>query len=670
MRRGVREKGESFAAFATSSDAQVFAIATVLFVSIAVTAITIYIAINAPIEMERCEFQHTKEVTQDFYGLYSTINMLQSRVHSLIQRSGFCQLRSLMQSVVRSNPVTSTVSIKTMPSCDSFLVPPQPSDTLNFSPSGGRITVRLSESESIRWRVDNFSGNYTVESGAVNVTASGALTLDGPPFANASVIVPNSTSGFDTGSDNTVYESIRWCVAGLSQNTELTLRVRTGNSSDMSDAPPWNMCEAINSSEFIVEGSGCGFSLLSNHDGHRYIQLRVELNTTDGDEAPVLTSVEVQYHYNYSYLRYIRYGSGSEGGIDGVCNSSGCHYNFSGNYSLVSGNVSITPDGKLKLYGYPNNDTRGCIVSNITCTGGTVGFDTNLTNQDGNMRWRATNNTVYENLTWYAENITADTDIILKVRTDMYGDMRHATPWEDCYAIKSSDIEVNESGFRTFPLTDLLSVSKGHRYIQLRIELLSINPYKTPVLVNVSIGYRHAHAITLAEASGTIRYSTSYHDQRIVYENGAVITSQDSGGSEFVHPLAPFNFSFSNVSYTDNGTVKHYTRIGLSLVDLRGDGVAARAGENVHLQLEVGSYEHIHNLHYPSLTISITSDHYRAIRRWLSDTLDDAENLIPGRDYSEPVVDDARREVTVEFYARGEGVKLYLEVFTFEVRVH
>ena len=62
--------------FAASTDAQAYAIGIVLLIITAIIVTTIYLAIHAPIETKKCEFQHSREVTEDFVALNPTINSL------------------------------------------------------------------------------------------------------------------------------------------------------------------------------------------------------------------------------------------------------------------------------------------------------------------------------------------------------------------------------------------------------------------------------------------------------------------------------------------------------------------------------------------------------------------------------------------------------------------
>ncbi|PXF52082.1 MAG: hypothetical protein C4B56_06895 [Candidatus Methanophagaceae archaeon] len=318
--------------------------------------------------------------------------------------------------------------------------------------------------------------------------------------------------------------------------------------------------------------------------------------------------------------------------------------NFTGNYSVEYGTVNTSSNGNLTPEGPPYASATVCIPGNF-------GFDT------------GSNNTVYKNITWYAENVTGYTDIILKVRTDMFPDMRHATGWDECYSIKSSDYITSGKGRGSFPLYDLTSVSKGHRYVQLRIELKSYDPQKAPTLVNFSIGYNHTTSLKLGESSGSITFSAPYHylpGMSLTYENGAVIKSQTEG--EFVdnrdNRTPPFMLSLKKMP--DNRT-----RISMTLVNLTGKEVPGRSGEDVLVRLWLANRELIANgVFYPNITINITSRYYRAYAKWFNETLREANMC--AEDY-ELMVNDTQRTVSVEFYGKEHGVELYLEKITVQV---
>ena len=302
--------------------------------------------------------------------------------------------------------------------------------------------------------------------------------------------------------------------------------------------------------------------------------------------------------------------------------------------------------GELKLAGPPYS-SKGYAESNMTATEGHLGKDT------------GSNSTRYGNLTWYT-SIRPNTELVIKVRTDMFPDMRHAKNWSDCPEIQS------QNGYNELNLTALSSISHGHRYIQYRADLITYDSTETPTLFNLSINFSSSpEGVTLAYASGSITYASNYNyrpNHELSYENGAVIKNQAEGG--FVaNPSGLGNHvAFSNAS----GGVPS---IDLSLVNLTGPEIPPYSGAPViSVRLFRGGYEQLisDSFYYPNLTLNITTNYPSIWSRWLNETLDTA-GLVSGSDYDLlPPADDS---VQVVFYGRSEGVKLYLDKATVQVCV-
>lgn len=320
--------------------------------------------------------------------------------------------------------------------------------------------------------------------------------------------------------------------------------------------------------------------------------------------------------------------------------------NFSSNFSRVdeagyNGDVTATP-GNITLEGPPY--VSACIVSNMTNITGNIGFDT------------GSNSTVYGNITWYVEDVTAEKEIILKVRTDMYPEMRTATAteWNKCYGLESG-----KNGLNSFPLPDLYTVSNGHRYVQFRAELKTENSQETPKLINVSIHYKREN-VTLAQSAGIIRYNSSYHylpDYAITYENGAVMKRQEKENGELVQ--GPFNLIPKDVSNNSMG-------INLTLVNLTGAGVSGIAGEFAPIRLHLMNRERVSDsLYYPNLTILINSSCPRACGNWFNKTFKKTLNA----SYYNVRVNDNDTAGTVELDFHAHGIKLHLDKITLGVEL-
>ncbi|NQE46022.1 hypothetical protein C5S31_08375 [ANME-1 cluster archaeon GoMg2] len=256
--------------FAASTDAQAFAIGAVILIMIAVTATTIYLSINAPIETKECEFLHSTEVTDDFVALNSTISSL---IHA------------------ESSVAYNSVPIKLTPTKESFIALPLASGTLSFSPNKGNISVRLSEtgdgSPGI-WTLDNFTGNYSLKYGNVNDT-TGNLTLSGPPYASACIEsdMTNGHIGNDTESNSTVYGNITWHALTSPPATEIIMKVRTALDANMIKSTPW----------MEVENGTNLSTIFPTLNGHRYVQLSAELITWEPSKTPTLINVSINYSH-------------------------------------------------------------------------------------------------------------------------------------------------------------------------------------------------------------------------------------------------------------------------------------------------------------------------------------------------------------------------------------
>ncbi|MEA3488374.1 MAG: hypothetical protein U9R10_03880 [Euryarchaeota archaeon] len=306
-----------------------------------------------------------------------------------------------------------------------------------------------------------------------------------------------------------------------------------------------------------------------------------------------------------------------------------------------NGDVNVTA-GNVTLDGPPY--VSAIIVSNMADITGGTGFDTGNRTVYYNATWHG-------NISWYVTNITAETFVTLKVRTNMSPDMTNATKWNNCYGIESED------GFNSFPLSDLYTVSNGHRYVQFRAELNTENPQKRPELINVSLNYDHSpENVTLADASGIIQYKSSYHyypNQNITYGNGAVLKSQDDG--ELVY--GNFSVTFRNVS-------TNKTRINLTLVNLTGTKIPAVSGGSTLIRLRLLNRELVSDaFYYHNLTLTVNTNCTQACGDWFNKTLEKLTTPYV------VTVNTTSETVELFFYANDpdDGIELYLEKATIGV---
>ncbi|MGC9444925.1 MAG: hypothetical protein ACP5E9_08405 [Candidatus Methanospirareceae archaeon] len=219
----------------------------------------------------------------------------------------------------------------------------------------------------------------------------------------------------------------------------------------------------------------------------------------------------------------------------------------------------------------------------------------------------------YGNVT-YGTVLPVGTDIILKVRTSMYPDMRDAVPWEDCPPVANNT-----------DISDLLSVSDGHRYVQWRAELLTFDPNRTPELHWVNISYGACDPI-IAHASGTIGYRSQYlyyPNYKLVYAHGATIRVQD-GGEEFMHFPPPLF-----IDSDEKGTT-----LKLTAIDVAGEpyAVSGRVSGTVRATSQ-GDTLLKPGLNYADVTLKLTTAYPDVWEHWFNQTCRDGNltyGTVPG----------------------------------------
>jgi hypothetical protein len=292
-------------------------------------------------------------------------------------------------------------------------------------------------------------------------------------------------------------------------------------------------------------------------------------------------------------------------------------------------NVKVS-SGNATLLGPPYS--RGDLESNFSTLTGQIGKDI------GN------NNVKYGDFSWYTK-LPFNTQITLKLRSDMFPNMTHAKEWYDCQALESND------GANTISLSDVSSVSDGHRYIQYRAEFKTWNPVLTPTLLNTSVSFLSpTEDVVLTNSSGSLTLASNYYylpDHTLTYENGVVIKSHEERGFVVSNPVFSFNKT--------NGS----TSLRISLINLTGSPIALIGAPVNVVRLFHSDYELISDsLSYPNVTVAITTDYPAIWATWLNQTLK-ASGLIESYDYA--VTSSTNNSVIVDFYGHEEGVRLYLE---------
>jgi hypothetical protein len=100
-----------------------------------------------------------------------------------------------------------------------------------------------------------------------------------------------STGTFTSSIKDTVvnagFGTFTWSDSGTQT---ITMRARTGNQSNLSDASDWSLCSAITKGADISSNSCV-------HDTNRYIQYQAVLTTSDTSQTPTLQDVTINYDY-------------------------------------------------------------------------------------------------------------------------------------------------------------------------------------------------------------------------------------------------------------------------------------------------------------------------------------------------------------------------------------
>lgn len=308
-------------------------------------------------------------------------------------------------------------------------------------------------------------------------------------------------------------------------------------------------------------------------------------------------------------------------------------------------NVTAVPVGKvnvkwdeIRLMSKPF--TSGYVVSNLTnTTEGHVGKDT------------GSNSTIYGNFTWETRIPSADTQIIMRIRSGMFPNMTQAKPWHECPELESID------GTNTVALATVSSVSNGHRYLQYRADLKTWDPNTSPTLNNgITVEYTSPpDPVTLANASGTITFTSNYNyhnNLELSYLSGAAIQWQKEGG--FIANAERFQqyFAFTNASGTP--------QVNLSLIDLQGTNSSLSGVPAGYVRLlRLNSETLADPFYYPHLRLEVASDHPTIWANWFNQTLE-CSGLTSPDDYAVRV-NTTTNTVEVTLDGHETGIKLYME---------
>ena len=314
--------------------------------------------------------------------------------------------------------------------------------------------------------------------------------------------------------------------------------------------------------------------------------------------------------------------------------------------------------GRIKIF-YDTLDESGAIYEMNGGAGGgsgsihkdTITYTSSITHySSGHLVSEIFNttseSTCYGEMTWDAT--LNDQTIVMKVRTDMFEDMRASPDWDYCPAVSNGQ-----------DISELSSVSDGHCFIQYCAELATDDTATTPVLHEVRINYSlSAESPTVANSSGSIKFQSNYlyyPNQEIVYEHGAVIKWQPEDERGFI-----LHEPSIDIPVWDGSPA-----IEISTVDLTGGNYSYSGATTTSVKNVFKEYNLLADgLKYPNLTINVTTDYPSVWEEWFNKELEEK-----GWDVSFYDVSVTAKNVAVEFYGQGDGVKLYLEKTAVEVKI-
>ena len=328
--------------------------------------------------------------------------------------------------------------------------------------------------------------------------------------------------------------------------------------------------------------------------------------------------------------------SGGAGGLGGVGNGSYCNDTHYPTTPAPGGNGTAGGPGHVHNESYPDyvesvpHYRTGWLVSNIKDIGNLTGNDTAMVS--------------YKKLTWTATK-PSGTHIYMKVRTSADENMSGAMPWEDCpYAAYGTNI------------ADLASVSNGHRYIQWRAELSTIETSRTPILHSVNVSYEYGRPV-IADCRGSIEFETHYFslpNYKLVYEHGAILKKQND--SELMWSAPPIS-----ISKYGNTTALH-----IRAVNLTGDSGTAGGVFSTAVKVSYKCSDLVTGgLDFNNISLNFTTAYPTAWCNWFNKTCK-AAGLSYGNksgNYTINVTEQgAAAEVSIVFYGdRSRPVNLWLK---------
>lgn len=210
-----------------------------------------------------------------------------------------------------------------------------------------------------------YTRKYSGTEPSVSTPANEQKTYTSSTVSNSSIL--------DTGSSST-YGNISF-GATIPDNTSVIVKVRTSNSSDMSEATDFSSCDAV-ASNSDISSNNCVT------DGHRYLQYQVTLNSSDNLSTPTFNNITIQYSiqtFTVTFLagdhgsisgstpQTIEYGSDTSS-VTAVANS-GYHFtNWSDNSTQNPREIFGVTSNKTLTANFAADDVNAPVISSVGST--------------------------------------------------------------------------------------------------------------------------------------------------------------------------------------------------------------------------------------------------------------------------------------------------------------
>jgi len=220
--------------------------------------------------------------------------------------------------------------------------------------------------------------------------------------------------------------------------------------------------------------------------------------------------------------------------------------------------------------------------------------------------------------------------------------MNDAINWDDCPAV------TNETD-----ISDVPSVSDGHRYIQWQADLYTFERSRTPILHFVNLSYEYGIP-TLMNASGNIEFNSKYlylPNCNLIYEHSAIIKNQSAGEFMLFSPAIA-------ISQGEEGN----TAIKISSVNLTGNesSVSGSFSSAINAYYQNSALQ-TGGLNFNNITLAITTQHLTAWKKWFNETCEEA-GLEYGTDAGDYYLNETGNTVNVIFYGNeSKPVNVWLK---------